>query len=125
MEIAPILAGDRQVIQGYGRGGFKVSDVEWLGAVLVFPDRTMAWPVAGLAALSLTAFEAIRLAEPSIEILLIGTGSRMALLPASLRADLRGLGVGIETMDTGAVCRTYNILLSEERRVAAALLPVD
>jgi uncharacterized protein len=48
----------------------------------------------------------------------------MALLPSKLRADLRSLGLAIEIMDTGSACRTYNLLIGEERRVCAALLPV-
>ena len=124
MEITPLILSDRQVVQGYGKGGFRVSDQEYKGAILVFPDKTLAWPVFGFNDLSLTSFTAVREAEPPVEILLIGTGTRMALLPAALRAELRTLGIGVETMDTGAACRTYNVLLSEERRVAAALLPV-
>ena len=49
----------------------------------------------------------------------------MALLPSKLQTGLRAMGFGIDVMDTGAACRTYNVLIGEERRVAAALLPVD
>ncbi len=125
MEITPLVPGDRQVLQGYGKGGFFVSDRQWRGAVLVFPDRTMPWHVTGFADLTLASFDAVRDTQPAIEILLIGTGPRMALLPSALKVDLRALGFGVETMDTGAACRTYNVLLAEERRVAAALLPID
>ena len=124
MEITPLQPGDRQVLLGYGKGGFQISDRHWQGAVLVFPDRVLPWETAGLAEITLQSLEPIRTADPPVEILLIGTGARMALLPAALRADLRGFGLAVETMDTGAACRTYNLLLSEERRVAAALLPV-
>ena len=102
-----------------------MSDRVWRGAVLVFPDHTLAWAVATLSDVSLASLSPVSAAEPAVEILLIGTGSRMALLPAALRADLKSLGVGIEIMDTGAACRTYNLLAGEGRRVAAALLPVD
>jgi uncharacterized protein len=126
VEINPLVPQqDRQIVQSYGKGGFRVSDTGWSGAIIVFPTRTITWDVIGLADLSVTAFAPVaEAADPPIELLLIGTGQRMALLPSKLRADLRALGFGIEIMDTGAACRTYNVLIGEERRVAAALLPV-
>ena len=125
MEIAPIQLVGRQVVLGYGKGGFLVSDQQWHGAILVFPDRTLPWDAMALADLTVASFRAVTESNPPPDILLIGTGARMAMLPAGLRADLRSLGLAIETMDTGAACRTYNLLVGEERRVAAALLPVD
>ncbi len=123
MDILPLTVGDQQVIEGYGKTGFRVSGREWQGSVIVFPVHTRAWPIGGLAELTLSSFKPICEEIPAIELLLIGTGQRMALMPASLRAELRGLGFGIEAMDTGAACRTYNVLIGEQRRVAAALLP--
>jgi uncharacterized protein len=123
VDILPLTVGDQQVIEGYGKTGFRVSGREWQGGIVVFPGHTLAWPIGSLAELSISAFDAVRDENPAIEILLIGTGQRMALLPTSLRAALRALGFGIEAMDTGAACRTYNVLIGEHRRVAAALLP--
>jgi uncharacterized protein len=86
----------------------------------------MAWSVETLSDLDLAAFAPVgQASDPPIELLIIGTGRKMALLPSRLRADLRAMGCGIEVMDTGAACRTYNILIGEERRVAAALLPLE
>jgi len=117
---------DRQILQAYGKGGFRVSDAQWAGAIIVFPTRTVNWKVAALADLNADAFAPVSEAnDPPIELLLIGTGARMALLPSKLQAGLRAMGFGIDIMDTGAACRTYNVLIGEERRVAAALLPVD
>lgn len=59
-----------------------------------------------------------------MEFLLLGSGARMQLLPKALRQGLRDAGLVVEVMDTGAACRTYNVLLAEGRRVGAALLPV-
>ena len=85
----------------------------------------MSWAAADAASLNIALFDPVRDAtDPPIELLLIGTGSKIVLLPSRLRAELRGLGLAIEVMDTGAACRTYNVLIGEERRVAAALLPV-
>jgi uncharacterized protein len=125
MEIAPLPTHDRQVVQGYGKAGFRVSDREWDGAIIVLPTRTVSWAAADAASLNIALFDPVRDAtDPPIELLLIGTGSKIVLLPSRLRAELRGLGLAIEVMDTGAACRTYNVLIGEERRVAAALLPV-
>ncbi len=124
VELAPLPQHDRQIVQGYGKGGFRVSDHEWRGAVIVFPTRTARWDVVGAASLTLESFAAVYAADdPPIELLLIGTGPRHLLLPAKLRGDLRARGLAIDAMDTGAACRTYNVLIGEERRVAAALLP--
>jgi uncharacterized protein len=127
VEIVPLQPSqDRQILQAYGKGAFRISDTEWQGAVIVFPVRTVNWNVATLADLTLEAFAPVgEASDPPIELLLIGTGRRMALLPSKLQAALRAMGFGIDVMDTGAACRTYNVLIGEERRVAAALLPVD
>jgi len=127
VEITPLQPSqDRQILQAYGKGGFRVSDTQWSGAIIVFPTRTVNWSIASFADLSLEAFAPVgEASDPPIELLLIGTGQRMALLPSKLQAGLRAMGFGIDIMDTGAACRTYNVLIGEERRVAAALLPVD
>jgi uncharacterized protein len=103
MEIAPLPTHDRQVVQGYGKAGFRVSDREWDGAIIVLPTRTVSWAAADAASLNIALFDPVRDAtDPPIELLLIGTGSKIVLLPSRLRAELRGLGLAIEVMDTGA-----------------------
>lgn len=125
MELNPLPSHDRQVVQGYAKGGFRVSDTEWWGAILIFPTRTILWPVASVIDLVPSAFEPVRdAADPPIELLLIGTGQKIALLSSKLRQEIRAMGFAVEVMDTGAACRTYNVLIGEERRVAAALLPM-
>jgi uncharacterized protein len=126
VEIIPLLPSqDRQILQAYGKDGFRVSDTQWPGAVIVFPTRTVSWNVRTVADLTLEAFAPVgEASDPPVELLLIGTGSRMALLPSKLQAALRAMGFGIDVMETGAACRTYNVLIGEERRVAAALLPL-
>ncbi len=126
MEISALQPSqDRQILQAYGKGGFRVSDIEWRGAIIVFPTRTVNWTVAAVSDFTLDAFAQVAEAgDPPIELLLIGTGPRMALLPAKLQAGLRAMGFGIDVMETGAACRTYNVLIGEERRVAAAMLPI-
>jgi uncharacterized protein len=122
MEITPILAPGRQSIERYGPSGFRISGVVWAGPVLVFPDRTEPWAVTDAAAIDLDSFAPV-VAHGGIEILLLGLGRRMAAVPPALRSGLRRRGIALEPMDTGAACRTYSLLLGEDRRVAAALIP--
>jgi uncharacterized protein len=123
MELAPTPSGDplggRQLIERYGASGFRVSGVIFTGPVLVFPDRTTLWetPEATVEGL------APAIAHGGIELILLGLGRRGAPAALALRAALKAHGIGVEAMDTGAACRTYNVLLAEDRRVAAALLP--
>jgi uncharacterized protein len=122
MEITPEIPHGRQVIESYGPGRFRISGVMHAGSVIVFPERTLAWPVSDMAALSADSLAEVLAAEPSVEILLIGCGPRLQPISGALRSRLRAGGVGCDAMDTGAACRTYNVLLAEARRVAAALI---
>jgi uncharacterized protein len=123
MEIRPAGAGGRPFIERYGPGGFKISGAIFTGAVLILPSRALAWPIAAMAEATPESFQPVA-EHGAIEILLIGSGKRMARVSPSLRQALREVGIVIDAMDTGAACRTYNVLASEERRVAAALLPL-
>ena len=123
-DITPMIPSDRQVIDGYGEGQFCVSGKWRTGAVVVLPDRTQPWDAPDFPALTADDFAMVVGAQPRVELLLLGTGARMQLLPKALRQSLREAGLVVEVMDTGAACRTYNVLLAEGRRVGAALLPV-
>ena len=112
----------RQIIERYGASGFRVAGVVHRGPVLVFPDRTEPWAVADAAAVTFESLAPI-VQYGSVQILLLGLGRRMSAVPNGLRTALRDAGIILEPMDTGAACRTYNVLVAEERRVAAALLP--
>jgi uncharacterized protein len=121
MEITPLIAAGRQVIEGYSASSFRVAGTLYSGSILVFVDHTEAWPVANFAEASLERFAPV-IARGDVEILLLGCGARTAMVPPALRNGLRTGGVVLDAMDTGAACRTYNVLLAEERRVAAALI---
>ena len=114
--------GTLQIVNSYGDGGFKVSGVRHQGSILVLPDATTSWSVASFDGLSLNALQPIIDAEPTVEVLIVGCGSSLQLLPTTLREVLRAKSIGVEPMDTPAACRTYNVLASEGRRVAAALI---
>jgi uncharacterized protein len=122
MDVTPIIPEDRKVIDSYAAGQFRVSGTLYEGSILVFPDQVRPWPVGSLAALSAEHFQPLVEADPPAEIVLLGCGPKMALLPAALRAALKQAGLNVDVMETGAACRTYNVLLSEERRVVAALI---
>lgn len=111
-----------QVVEGYGPGRFRISGEVFEHSVLVFPERTIPWSVTSFAELTPECFTELHAVAQDIEILLLGCGERMALVPQSLRAPLRAEGIVIEPMDTGAAARTFNLLLSEDRKVAAALI---
>ncbi len=122
METPPAAATGRQLIESYGDRRFRVSGAVYEGSVLVLPERSLAWPVAAIEELSLDSLAPVVAA--AIEILLIGCGPRLARVPEDLRQALREAGVVAEPMDTGAACRTYNVLIAEDRPVAAALIAV-
>ncbi len=123
MDITPLIPAGRQVIEGYSPSGFRVSGALYAGSVLVFVDRTELWPVSSLDAATLDRFAPV-IARGDVEILLLGCGRRMGIVPPALRQGLRASGIVVDAMDTGAACRTYNVLLAEERRVAAALIGI-
>jgi uncharacterized protein len=126
MDVTPLIPQGKQIIEAYGEGGFRISGQRVAGSVIVFPDKVIAWaPVASgdMSAGSLQPVSAAGQAG-SVELLLIGTGARMTQIDRALRQTLRANGVVIEAMDTGAACRTYNVLMAEGRRVAAALIAV-
>jgi uncharacterized protein len=124
IDSTPEIPPDRQLVQGYHAGGFTAGGVRYQGSVIVFPDRTVPWAVATLDELTPESLEPVRLMAPGVDILLVGTGAKFRLLPPALRQAVRGWGPVVEAMATPAACRTYNVLLSEERRVAAALIVV-
>jgi uncharacterized protein len=123
MDVTPLIPADRQVIDSYGAAGFHVSGAAYDGAILVFPDATEPWPVSALAEVTIESLAPV-IAHGDVQILLLGCGRRMQPLPSALRQALRQAGIVVDVMDTGAACRTYNVLLAEDRRVAAALLPL-
>jgi len=125
MEITAHSSDNRQVIEAYGEGGFRVSGKVHRGSVLVFADRTLAWGISDMAELSLESLEPVGRSEPPVEVLLLGCGATAVPVAKALRAALRAEGVVIEAMATGAACRTFNLLMAEARRVAAALIAVD
>lgn len=113
------------VIDAYGGGGFRFADMSHRGSILCLPSGICAWDARTAADFDEAVFQPVLDEAEAIEFLLVGTGARLAPLPEALRWALRARGIGAEAMATGAAVRTFNILLGEKRRVAAALLAVD
>ncbi|MBI3446445.1 MAG: Mth938-like domain-containing protein [Magnetospirillum sp.] len=124
MDITPLVSAGRQIIKGYGDKGFTITGKRWEGSVLVFPDRTLSWAPAIPAEVTEDSLVPLFEAEPRPRLLLLGCGERMVQVPVSLRMALRNAGITLELMDTGGACRTFNVLVTEERSVAAALIAV-
>jgi uncharacterized protein len=122
MEFTRVPAQGRQFIQAHREGGFTIAGVRHEGSVLVLPERTLPWPVRALGAVTLDSLAPVIEATASIGLLLLGCGAAFGQPTAELRAALRARGIVTEAMDTRAACRTFNVLLAEDRRVAAALI---
>ena len=123
-DITPAVPLGRQLIKSYGDGGFTISDQSYYHPIIIFPERTIVWKPGDLTAPTLEAFSSVFDADPPVDILLVGCGPRTLFMPLIFREMIKEKGVVLEPMDTGSACRTYNVLLAEERRVAAALVPV-
>ena len=126
MDLTPLIPSGRQIVESYGEGRFRVTGQVYESPILVFPERTLTWPVIRFADASLENLVPVLAAgrEGNVELLLFGQGPQMQLVPPAQRQGLRAAGVVVEPMDTGAACRTYNVLMAEGRRIAAALIPV-
>ena len=117
MRLSEMHFGPTPPVEGYGPGFFRVGGRVFSGPVLLIPGGPVAW-------------EGIPNLEPIVEhragfdVCLMGMGAEIAFLPQALREVLEDVGIGVETMATPAACRTYNVLLAEERRIAAALMPI-
>lgn len=124
MDITPLVSQGKQVITGYGNGQFKVSGESYSTSILIFPDRTVEWTIASGAPITLESLQVVVEEEGEIDLLLIGSGKHQQILPPKIKSGLKEAGIALEVMDTGAAVRTYNVLLAEGRRVAAALIMI-
>ena len=104
-------------VEGYGPGFFRLGGAVHRGPLALLPSGAVRW--AGLPDIAVFLAEAAR-----IDVLFLGMGAEIGALDPGLRAALEAAGLGVEIMATPPACRTYNVLLSEGRRVAAGLLPV-
>jgi uncharacterized protein len=112
-------------IEAYGGGGFRVEGVRHEGSILILDDQVRGFAPATLAEVTPAHFDAVLAAGPAVvEFVLLGVGAAMLPPPRAVREALAGGQVGLEVMDTPAAVRLYNLLASEGRRIAAALIAV-
>ncbi|TMM54264.1 Mth938-like domain-containing protein [Sulfitobacter sabulilitoris] len=117
MRLNEVVFTDAKPVEGYGPGFFRIGGQVIRGAVIAGPKGTGTWggydDTAALLDLA-----------GQIDVLFVGTGPEIAHIPDDLRSTLEDAGIGVEVMASPAACRTYNVLLSEGRRIALALIPV-
>lgn len=117
MELTEITYGEAMPVESYGAGFFRINGVVLQGASLITPWGAGAWG-------GLSDWAAILELRDKIDVLLLGMGKEIAYPPKDFRQALEEAGIGVEPMSSPSACRTYNVLLSEGRRIATALLPV-
>jgi len=115
----------RAPIDAYGNGGFRFADMSHRGSLLCLPSGIYGWVAKDVDSLAEEDFARLLDEAGEIQILLVGTGPTLKPLPQGLRQRLQETGMAVEIMSTGAAARTFNVLLAEERAVAAALIAVD
>lgn len=118
MRLTEITYGSALAIESYGPGFFRLGTHVLRGSVLITPWDAGPWGGLGDSATLLAMVG-------KIDVLLLGLGAEIAPVPRDLREILEAQGIGVEPMASPAACRTYNVLLGEGRRIAAALLPVN
>ena len=116
MRLNEVSYSDAKPVEGYGPGFFRIGGAVIEGPMLVTPNGAQAW--GGWQDL-----DAILALEDQIDVLFVGVGAEIAHLPPAFRSAVEAVGIGVEAMATPPACRTYNVLLGEGRRIAAALLP--
>lgn len=122
--ITPARFPGRAPIEAYGNSGFRFADMSHRGSILALPSGIEAWAPATPAEITPEALARLLAEAADIEVLLVGTGDGLVPLPRDSAALLRQAGLAPELMGTGAAVRTFNVLLSEGRAVAAALVAV-
>lgn len=116
---------DQSQIEAYGNGGFRFAGMSHKGSLLCLPSGMHAWGVTAPAEITRETLQLVLDAADDIDVLLIGMGKEIAGFDPALRALLREHKIIVEAIATGGAVRTYNVLLAEERLVAAALIAVD
>ena len=114
----------RHAIDAYGAGGFRFADMSHRGSILVLPSGVRAWDPTEGRGLAPEDFAPVFAEGETVELLLLGTGVDIVPVSDAVRWRFREAGIRFDAMQTGAAARTYNILLAENRRVAAALIAV-
>jgi uncharacterized protein len=109
------------LVRAYGNGELRVNDDIYRSAIIVSASSVQSVPdIRGME--DLARLDPSRILTQGPELVLLGTGPRQIFPAASFRAQFLSAGIGVEVMDTGAACRTFNVLVAEQRRVVALLM---
>ena len=111
-------------IEAYGNGGFAFAEMSHRGSLLCLPDAIWAWPINSPEQIDEVSLQRVFAAANGIDTLIVGTVTAVWLPPSHLREALRAVGVVLDAMQTGPAIHTYNVMIGERRRVAAALIAV-
>ncbi len=123
VDVTPMIAADRKIIQSYSKDGFRINEEMFSCPLIVFPTLVVEWLAPkNPKNLVIEDFSQI-IAANNVDVLLFGGGSKAEFLSREIRDTLKSHGVIVESMDTGAACRTYNVLLAEDRNIAIAIYP--
>jgi uncharacterized protein len=121
MKFSEADQGDGHVISGYAPGRVVVDGRSYRQGLIVSPERIVeGWGPASAAELAMAHFEPLLALDP--QVIVIGTGQHQVFPAPEVYLAALQCGVGVEIMDTGAACRTYNIVMAEGRRIAAGLI---
>ncbi len=115
----------RAPIDAYGNNGFRFADMSHRGSILCLPSGIHGWEPANAEALVLGDFARLLDEAQDFDVLLIGMGREIRPVPKALREAFKDRRIIADPMSTGAAVRTFNVLLAEDRRVAAALIAVE
>lgn len=115
--------GEYHHVHSVDTRGIRIGDAQYSGPIILTPEQILEnWPPQTMEALTFEHLETLFALEP--EVTLLGTGARQAFLSREMMIRVYQRGISLEVMTTDAACRTYNILASDGRRVAAGLLPM-
>jgi uncharacterized protein len=123
-DITPTISKNKKIIDAYGNGGFKVASERFEDSIIILPDSVHKFEHSDIESATQKHLEPILSNAEDIEVLIVGCGKATEFLNAEIEKLLRSKKISIEYMDTGAAARTYNILLTEERKVAVVLIAV-
>ncbi len=112
-------------IDAYGNGGFRFADMSHRGSLMCVPSGIYGWEPVNFEEISDDALAQVLKEADGIEVLLIGAGDELKPFPESRKAPFRERGIMVDSMATGAAVRTYNVMLGEDRAVAAVFIAVE
>lgn len=125
MDVTPLIPNGRKIIQSYGPQGFKVNGVSYNTSIIVTPTDCVEWTAPkSVQELGLSDFSFFDDKVGAVDVILFGAGGKPGMISGIIKTALREKGLSIDVMETGAACRTYNVLMAEGRRVAAMLMPL-